>query len=38
MIRVYDELLEISRDTDMLQAICRTSNYPELLRVLYKKA
>lgn len=38
MIRVYDELLEISRDTDMLQAVCRTSNYPELLRVLYKKA
>ncbi|MEE1041932.1 MAG: PTS sugar transporter subunit IIA, partial [Lachnospiraceae bacterium] len=38
MIRVYDELLEISRDTDMLQAITRTQNYPELLRVLYKKA
>ena len=38
MIRVYDELLEISRDTDMLQAISRARNYPELLRVLYKKA
>ena len=38
MIRVYDELLDISRNTDMLQAITRTQNYPELLRVLYKKA
>ena len=37
MIRVYDELLEISRNTDMLDAIARTQNYQELLRVLYKK-
>ena len=36
MIRVYDELLEISRNTDMLDAISRTQNYQELLRVLYK--
>ncbi len=38
MIRVYDELLEISRDTDMLDAIVRTQTWPELMRVLYKKA
>ena len=38
MIRVYDELLEISRDPEMLQSISRTQNYPELMRVLYKKA
>ena len=38
MIRVYDELLEISRDADMLRAVSRSRNYPELLRVLYKKA
>ena len=37
MIRVYDELLEIARNTDMLDAIARTQNYQELLRVLYKK-
>ena len=37
MIRVYDELLEISRNTAMLDAIGHTQNYPELLRVLYKK-
>jgi lichenan operon transcriptional antiterminator len=37
MIRVYDELLEISRNTAMLDAIVHTQNYPELLRVLYKK-
>ena len=36
MIRVYDELLEISRNTDMLDAISRAQNYQELLRVLYK--
>ena len=37
MIRVYDELLEISRNTDMLEAISMTRNFQELLRVLYKK-
>ena len=37
MIRVYDELLDISRNTDMLDAITKTQNYQELLRVLYKK-
>ena len=37
MIRVYDELLEISRDTTMLDAIAKTRNHQELLRVLYKK-
>lgn len=37
MIRVYDELLEISRNPDMLDAIGQTQNYQELLRVLYKK-
>ena len=36
MIRVYDELLEISRNTDILDAIARAQNYQELLRVLYK--
>ena len=36
MIRVYDELLEISRNTEMLDAIARTQDYQELLRVLYK--
>jgi type IV pilus assembly protein PilA len=34
---VYDELLEISRNTDMLEAISMTRNFQELLRVLYKK-
>ena len=38
MIRVYDELLEISRDTEMLKAIAGTQTWPELMRVLYKKA
>ena len=38
MIRVYDELLEISRDADMLNAVAATRTYPELMRVLYKKA
>ena len=38
MIRVYDELLEISRDADMLNAVASTRTYPELMRVLYKKA
>jgi lichenan operon transcriptional antiterminator len=38
MIRVYDELLEISRDTDMIKAIAGTQTWPELMRVLYKKA
>ena len=38
MIRVYDELLEISRDESMLTAISATRTYPELMRVLYKKA
>lgn len=38
MIRVYDELLEISRDTQMLETISKTQNYQELLRVLYRKA
>ncbi|MBQ3973160.1 MAG: PTS sugar transporter subunit IIA, partial [Lachnospiraceae bacterium] len=37
MIRVYDELLEISRNTAMLDAISKTRNYQELLRILYKK-
>ncbi|MGX8688646.1 MAG: BglG family transcription antiterminator, partial [bacterium] len=37
MIRVYDELLEISRNTAMLDAITKTRNYQELLRILYKK-
>ena len=37
MIRVYDELLEIARNTDMLDAIAQAQNYQELLRVLYKK-
>ena len=37
MIRVYDELLEISRDSDMLNAVAATRTYPELMRVLYKK-
>lgn len=37
MIRVYDELLEISRNTAMLDAITKTRNYQDLLRVLYKK-
>ena len=37
MIRVYDELLEISRDTAMLDAIAKTRSHQELLRVLYKK-
>lgn len=37
MIRVYDELLEISRDADMLNAVAATRTYPELMRVLYKK-
>ena len=37
MIRVYDELLAISRNTAMLDAIAQTENYQELLRVLYKK-
>ena len=36
MIRVYDELLEISRNREMLDAIARTRDYQELLRVLYK--
>ena len=38
MIRVYDELLEISRDTALLKAIAGTQTWPELMRVLYKKA
>ena len=37
MIRVYDELLEIARNTEMLDAIAQAQNYQELLRVLYKK-
>ena len=37
MIRVYDELLEIARNTALLDAIARTRTYPELLRTLYKK-
>ena len=37
MIRVYDELLEISRNMEMLDAITKTGTYQELLRVLYKK-
>lgn len=37
MIRVYDELLEISRDAEMLNAVAASRTYPELMRILYKK-
>ncbi len=32
-----DDMLEIARNTDMLDAIAQAQNYQELLRVLYKK-
>ena len=37
MIRVYDELIEISRNRQLLDAISKAKNYSELMRLLYKK-
>ena len=37
MIRVYDELIEISRNEQMLDAIAKVKSYSELMRLLYKK-
>ena len=38
LIRVYDEIITISQDEELLQKICNADSFSTLLRVLYRQA
>lgn len=37
LIRIYDEIMTISKDDELIDGLSRCQTYPELLRILYKR-